>query len=78
MISQIFGWAGAASLILAYVLVSSGKLKGESSRFNWINIAGGAMLAYGSWVKGAWPSVTLNLVWMVVGLRAIALSRKRG
>jgi hypothetical protein len=77
MISQTCGWAGAASLLLAYVLVSTGRLRGESATFNWINIAGGALLAYGSWVKAAWPSVTLNLVWIVIGLRAVVGVRRK-
>jgi hypothetical protein len=76
MISQLCGWLGAGSLLLAYVLVSTGRLQGNSARFNWINIAGGALLAYGSWVKAAWPSVTLNLVWIVIGLRAIVFHQK--
>jgi hypothetical protein len=71
VLSQLCGWVGAGLLLLAYVLVSTGRLAGESPRFNWINLAGGALLAYGSWVKGAWPSVTLNLIWIVIGLRAI-------
>jgi hypothetical protein len=75
MISQLCGWAGAACLLVAYVLVSSGRLDGKSGRYNWTNLAGGALLAYASWVKGAWPSVTLNLVWIVIGVRAIAALR---
>jgi hypothetical protein len=56
---------------LAYVLVSSGRLGGKSASFNGINIIGGALLSYGSWVRAAWPSVTLNLIWIVIGVRAI-------
>jgi hypothetical protein len=71
LISQLCGWVGAGALLLAYVLVSSGRLGGKSAAFNWINIIGGALLSYGSWVRAAWPSVTLNLIWIVIGLRAI-------
>lgn len=69
--SQLCGWVGAGALLLAYVLVSSGRLSGKSAAFNWINIIGGALLSYGSWVRAAWPSVALNLIWIVIGLRAI-------
>ncbi len=75
--SQACGWAGAAALLAAYMLVSSGRLDGQSARFNWINLAGGALLSYASWVKGAWPSVTLNLVWIVIGLRALTATYRR-
>jgi hypothetical protein len=77
MISQLCGWAGAVCLLAAYVLVSSGRLNGKSARYNWINLAGGALLSYASWVKGAWPSVTLNVVWIVIGLRAITMIKRR-
>jgi hypothetical protein len=71
LFSQLCGWLGAGALLLAYVLVSTGKLGGKSAAFNAINILGGALLAYGSWVKAAWPSVTLNLIWIIIGLKAI-------
>jgi hypothetical protein len=41
LISQLCGWAGAAALLIAYVLVSSGKLGGKSAGFNAINVVGG-------------------------------------
>jgi hypothetical protein len=71
VISQLCGWAGAAALLLAYVLVSTGKLGGKSAGFNAINVLGGVLLSYGSWVRAAWPSVTLNLIWIVIGCKAI-------
>jgi hypothetical protein len=72
LFSQLCGWLGATALLLAYVLVSTGKLGVKSAAFNAINILGGALLAYGSWVKAAWPSVTLNLIWIIIGLKAIS------
>jgi hypothetical protein len=77
LISQLCGWAGAAALLLAYMLVSSGKLAGKSAGFNAINVVGGALLSYGSWVRAAWPSVTLNLIWIVIGIKAILSSRNK-
>jgi hypothetical protein len=45
---------------------------GRSRTFNIANIAGGAMLAIGGVFVGAWPSVTLNVIWVAIGLRAVA------
>jgi hypothetical protein len=69
--AQVVGWAGAATLLAAYVMTSSGHWAGESRAFNVANMAGGAMLAFGGFFVGAWPSVTLNLIWIIVGLRAL-------
>jgi hypothetical protein len=77
VMSQLCGWVGAGALLLAYVLVSSGRIGGKSAGFNGINIIGGALLSYGSWVRAAWPSVTLNLIWIVIGVKAIGSSRTR-
>jgi hypothetical protein len=74
---QGLGWVGAAALIGGYVLVSSGKLGGKSNAYNLINIAGALLLAIAGWAVRAWPSVTLNIIWTVIGLKAIR-SAKRG
>ena len=69
------GWAGAAALLLAYGLVSSGRLDGRSTRFQLLNLAGAiGLLANGIW-HGAWPSAALNAVWLVIGI--IAMSRPK-
>ena len=69
------GWAGAVALLLAYGLVSSGRLDGRSTRFQLLNLAGAiGLLANGIW-HGAWPSAALNAVWLVIGI--IAMSRPK-
>ena len=66
------GWAGAALLLSAYALVSTNRLAGGGVTFQLMNLAGAAGLAANSAVNGAWPSVALNLVWIAVGLTALA------
>ena len=65
------GWAGAAALLLAYGLVSSGRLNGRSIPFQLLNLFGAAgLLANGIW-HDAWPSAALNAVWLVIGVTAL-------
>ena len=65
------GWVGAAALLLAYALVSSGRLNGRSIRFQLLNLTGAAgLLANGIW-HGAWPSAALNAIWLVIGIAAV-------
>ena len=59
------------------MLVSSGRLGGKSASFNILSIAGGALLAVGGWAVGAWPSVTLDLIWIVIGLGALTKRTSR-
>jgi hypothetical protein len=71
VIAQLAGWVGAGALLVAYVMASTGRWAGASQTFNLTNIAGGAMLAVGGFFVGAWPSVTLNVIWVAIGLRAL-------
>ena len=69
------GWAGAAALLLAYGLVSSGRLSGRSVAFQLLNLFGAVgLLANGIW-HGAWPSAALNAIWLVIGVHALSRLR---
>ncbi len=71
------GWAGAAALLLAYGLVSSGRLSGRSVGFQLLNLAGAVgLMANGIW-HGAWPSAALNAVWLVIGVTALRRLRAK-
>lgn len=73
---DVGGWAGAAALLLAYGLLSTGRLTGRSAALHVLNIFGAiGLLANGVWHE-AWPSAALNAVWLVIGVSA--LHRMRG
>jgi hypothetical protein len=65
------GWAGAAALLLAYGLVSSGRLNGRSIRFQLLNLGGAVGLLANGIYHDAWPSAALNAVWFVIGVTAL-------
>ena len=60
---EIVGWAGASLILLAYVLVTVGRLTGQSPVFQWMNLVGAAGFVVNGWWHGALPSATLNVVW---------------
>jgi len=69
---ELAGWMGAGALLGAYVLVSSGRLAPRGALFQLLNLVGAAgLVVNGAW-HDAWPSVGLNLVWITVGLAALA------
>ena len=61
------GWAGALLILSAYLLLSLGKLSGQSSLYQSMNVVG----AVGFVVNGAWhgavPSASLNVIWTLIG-----------
>lgn len=68
---EFTGWLGAALLLLAYGLVSAGKISSASAAFQWLNISGAAGIALNSGVNGAYPSAVLNIVWIAIGVFAL-------
>ena len=70
---EIVGWAGAGLILLAYLLLSAGKLDGQSPVYQWMNVVGAAGFIVNGWAHGAIPSTALNVVWMAIG--AVALWR---
>ncbi len=69
--AEVAGWVGALLVLASYALVSLGRIGARTRENQWINIVGGAALAWNGLVHGAWPSVALNAVWGVVGLTAL-------
>ena len=65
LVVEIVGWAGASLILLAYVLVTTGKLTGRSPAFQWMNLLGAAGFIVNGWWHNALPSTVLNVVWMV-------------
>jgi hypothetical protein len=64
---EIAGWAGAALILLAYLLLSAGKLTGQSLVYQGMNVVGAAGFIVNGWWHGALPSTALNVIWMGIG-----------
>lgn len=68
IIIEIIGWVGAALILASYILLSNGKLHGQSPTYQWMNVVGAAGFVLNSGWNGAIPSAALNVVWMAMGL----------
>jgi hypothetical protein len=74
---EIVGWAGAALILFAYLLLSAGRLTGQSLLYQGMNIVGAAGFVINGWWHGAIPSATLNILWLMIGLFASARIMRR-
>ena len=72
---DIFGWGGVAVLLIAYGLISTKKVEGDSFVYQFLNLAGSALLIANSFYYGAYPSVGVNLAW--IGIAVAALTRRQ-
>lgn len=75
---EVVGWAAALLILASYLLVSSGRLSGQSAAFQWMNVVGAAGFIVNSGWHGALPSAILNIAWMAIGLvTLLGLARRR-
>ena len=67
---EVVGWLGASLILFAYLLLSAGKLTGQSLVYQGMNVVGAAGFIVNGWWHGALPSATLNVLWLMIGLFA--------
>ena len=77
LIIEIMGWAAALTILAAYLLVSSGRLSGQSATFQWMNVVGAAGFIINSGYHGALPSAVLNIAWAAIGLFTLVRLARR-
>jgi hypothetical protein len=76
---EVAGWAGAALILLAYLLLSAGRLTGQSLVYQGMNVVGAAGFVINGWWHGALPSASLNVLWLLIGAVASwRIWKKRG
>ena len=64
---EVAGWAGATLILLAYLLLSAGRLTGQSLVYQAMNVVGAAGFVINGWWHGAVPSAALNVLWLLIG-----------
>jgi hypothetical protein len=73
---DVIGWVGAVALLIAYALVSSKRLEGDSASFQLLNISGSLLLAANTIFYGSYPSTFVNLIWAAIAAFSV-ITRKR-
>ena len=75
---DVFGWIGAVALLIAYGLISAGKMKGDGLKYQSLNLVGSAGLIINSTWYGAYPSTFVNVIWIGIAIVALfGVLRKR-
>ncbi len=67
----IVGWLGVIFYIMAYLLLSIGKLTAGNPRFHLLNVLGAIGLITDSAYHRDSPNLVVNLVWLLIGIFAI-------
>lgn len=71
MFIEIIGWIGSVLIVGAYLLNIQGKIDAKDTRYIWANLVGGICFIIHTYTHKAYPSVAVNIVWVVIALFAI-------
>jgi hypothetical protein len=70
-IHEIAGWSGAATYIVAYLLLSLGKLSIKKITYHLMNAAGGALICINAFLISDYSVFVLNFLWMLIALYSL-------
>jgi hypothetical protein len=68
---DVIGWIGSFEVILAYFLISNGRLDAGSTFYQWLNLTGAVFLIINTIYYGSYPSTFINVVWVVIAIQAL-------
>jgi hypothetical protein len=76
---EVIGWIAALLILIAYALLSAGKLTAKDRAYQWMNVVGAIGFIVNSGWNGAIPSAALNVIWAGIGLTALwQIARRKG
>jgi hypothetical protein len=70
------GWAGAVLILIAYLMLSAGKMDGRSKAYQVMNVVGATGFIINSGYNGAIPSTTINIIWVGIGIFTLWQGRR--
>jgi len=71
LLIEIVGWIGSILIVGSYYLNIQGKLDSKDSKYIWANLLGGICFIINTYAHHAYPSVAVNIVWVIIALFAI-------
>ncbi len=66
------GYLGGTLTLYAYYMVSTNRTKGDSLNYQFYNIIGALCLIVNTAYHGAFPSMGVNIVWIVVAFMTLS------
>jgi hypothetical protein len=72
VVVDLLGWFGAAVVVVAYGLVSAGRVGGRAVGYQLMNLGGSALLILNTAYHGALPSLAVNVIWAGVATMTLA------
>ena len=74
MLVEIMGWIGSVLIVGSYALNITGRLAATSKLYVFANIIGGIFFVVNTYFHQAYPSMFVNIVWVIIAI--VMLSKK--
>lgn len=68
---QAVGWVGTGFIVVAYLLVSTKKVSGDSKLYQTLNLFGAIGVGANVFHQQAWPALALQVVWAIIAIVAL-------
>jgi len=68
MVIESIGWLASLLIIGSYALNITGRLQAKSKWYVLANIVGGAFFVINTYYHQAYPSMVVNIVWVIIAL----------
>ncbi len=75
---ETLGWIASVLIVGSYALNITGRLHAESKYYVWANIVGGLFFVINTYFHGAYPSMVVNIIWVIIAIVMIAIRKKKG
>jgi hypothetical protein len=73
---EIIGWIGSVLIVGAFALNALNKVSSSSALYRWSNLVGGICFIINTFEHKAYPSVFVNVVWVIIAVIAISKAKK--
>ena len=70
MIYDILGWIGMSLVLIAYILLSTNRID-NGRLYQVLNLLASLFMAIGVFLKNAWFSFALQIIWGIVAIVAL-------
>ena len=68
---NIVGWTGTVLMVVAYFLVSTGKIKSNATTYQLMNLFGAIFLGTNVFYQKAWPAFAFETLWVLIAIYAL-------
>jgi hypothetical protein len=75
---EIMGWVASVLIVGSYALNITGRLKANSNWYVWANIIGGLFFVINTYFHQAFPSMVVNIIWVIIAFVMIFKNKKKG